>query len=316
MADLFNAPIPFKPPEAMTPAVSPPKYIDLTQSGVRTALQKRILADIDQACQELYDDGPRTHLGASLTGNDCMRYLQYNFRWMDYFVHEGRMQRLFNRGHATEARFETWLKHIGFNVWLYEDPNGEKQFRCSAVNGHFGGSLDGQNKPPERYCIDPNETFLCEFKTSKTGSPFNKLTELGVQAAKYQHYIQMCIYGRFYNLRYALYMCINKNDDDIYVEIVPLDWKLAEEAVRKADRVINETVRLFPRYSESPTHYICKICDFHGICHNGNAAARNCRSCAKSSAVANGEWFCSLYNGNIPKDFIAKGCPSWHEFGK
>jgi hypothetical protein len=90
---------------------------DLEAPGVAKLLAKRILADIDAYCQEEYDDGPRTHLGASLIGRECKRYLWYVFRWCHHPKHDGRLLRLFNRGHREEDRFIEWLEGIGAKIW-------------------------------------------------------------------------------------------------------------------------------------------------------------------------------------------------------
>lgn len=216
------------------------------------------------------------------------------------------MQRLFNRGHREEARFIEWLRGIGFEVWDVTD-SGE-QHRVKAVRGHFGGSLDGINRAPERYRI--TEPMLCEFKTNGTGSGFTKLKEQGVAVAKPKHFAQMSIYGRSYGFKYALYLCINKNDDDIYVEIVELDWRLADDLLRKADEIISAEIAP-PKIAFNEAFFECKYCAFVGICHRGDAPERNCRSCINAKAVDNGEWFCQVYGSNIPSDFISKTCDSY-----
>lgn len=287
--------------------------LDLSVEYNRIELARRILADIDQWCIDTMDDGPRSHLGASVIGAECTRQIQYSFRWFDYKVAHGRMQRLWNRGHLEEHRFVSYLRGIGFTIWQFEDAEGRKQFRCKSIGGHFGGSLDGINQAPPRY--DLTEQMLCEFKTNGTGSGFNKLKEKGVKFAKPQHYTQMCTYGKFYGLRYALYMNVNKNDDDIHVEIVPLDWSYAEDYQRKAEKIIRAT-QLMAKTSMSPAHMTCKMCDFVGVCHENHAPLRNCRSCKNSIPVDGGEWKCSLNSLTIPKDFIKVGCSSWQEFGK
>lgn len=182
------------------------------------------------------------------------------------------------------------------------------QFRVKAVRGHYGGSLDGINKPPARYRI--GEPMLCEFKTSGTGASFTKLKEQGVALAKPRHFAQMSTYGKFYGFRFALYMCINKNDDDLHIEIVELDWRLAEDLVRKAEDII--TARVPPaKLAENEAFFECKYCAFVGICHRGEAPERSCRSCQHSEAIEGGEWYCHVHNGVIPSDFITKTCDGY-----
>lgn len=287
--------------------------VDLDSPGVAKALAKRIKEDIDHYCATEYDDGPRRHLGASLIGHECKRYLWYVFRWCLHEKHDGRQQRLFNRGHREEARFIEWLEGIGVQVW-FEDRNSPPdaegnypQYRISGVNGHFGGSLDGIAKLPERYGID--EPVLLEFKTNGTGAGFNKLGSDGMPVAKPQHFAQTSTYGFKYGFRYVLYLNINKNDDDLHIEVTKLDHKLGAQMEIKAEQII--TAEKPPaRLSDNPTFHKCGYCAMKGICHEKKAPERNCRSCSFAVPVENAEWFCSLpaHNANIPREFIPQGC--------
>jgi len=286
------------------------QIVDLASPGVASMLSKRILEDIDNYCATEYDDGHRNHLGASLIGDECSRRLWYIFRWCLHEKHSGRVQRLFNRGHREEARFIEWLRGIGCQVWA-EDENG-KQFRISGVNGHFGGSLDCVVILPEWYGID--EPLLGEFKTNGTGAGFNKLAQSGMPIAKPQHFAQTSVYGnkgvngtRF---RYVAYFNINKNDDSLHVEVVKLNWNLGEQMEAKAERIIMSQTPP-ARLSDNPTYRDCGWCAMKGICHEGKAPERNCRSCVNASPVENAEWFCSVHNSNIPKEYILQACPHY-----
>ena len=282
--------------------------------GVAKALAKRILEEIDEYCVRTYDGGHRSHLGASLIGRECKRYLWYVFRWCLHEKTTGRQQRLFNRGHREEARFIEWLEGIGFKVWFEnrdEGPNekGEyPQYRISDVMGHFGGSLDGIAVLPERYGIA--EPVLLEFKTNGTGAGFNKLADDGMPIAKPEHFAQTSTYGKKYNFRYCVYLNINKNDDSLHIEVVKLNHNLGEQMIMKAEQIImSQTAPA--RLSDNPTFHKCGYCHMKEVCHKGAVVEVNCRSCAFARPVENAEWFCEVHNGNIPKDFIAKACPSY-----
>jgi hypothetical protein len=286
--------------------------MDLLHPHQRKALAAQISADIDEFCRVTYDDGHRRHLGASLIGHECARYLWYVFRWVEAAAFSGRMMRLFNRGHETEARFVYWLRGIGFEVWDV-DPATNEQFRIHGVSGHFGGGLDGILRMPAAYQFQ--EPLLLEMKTSKTGPAFQKLVEQGVKIAKPQHFKQMSSYGRKYGFKYALYLCIDKNDDTIHVEIVELDWTLgADLEQRAADIIVSKLPP--PRVNESPAYFLCKLCDRHDVCHKGAPYQRNCRSCDFAQPVENGQWFCGKWNNIIPEDFIPVGCDGWHPVGR
>ena len=279
----------------------------LSLPGVASLISKRIKDDIDNYCATAYDDGPRKHLGASLIGHDCKRYLWYVFRWCLHEKHSGRQQRLFNRGHREEARFIEWLKGVGFNIHEYQ-ADGKTQFRISGVNGHFGGSMDGIGCLPESYGIP--EKVLFEFKTNGTGAGFNKLSSDSLAIAKPQHFAQVSTYGYKYGFNYVVYLNINKNDDDLYIEVAKLDHNLGKHMEIKAEQII--TAKTAPkRLSDNPTFYKCGYCAMKNICHNNAPPEVNCRSCKNATPVENGEWFCSAHNGNIPADFIPKACPSY-----
>ncbi|CAB4131788.1 hypothetical protein UFOVP131_59 [uncultured Caudovirales phage] len=286
--------------------------LDLTNSIDRKKLVLAIENDIDAACRAEFAEDPRTHLGASVIGDDCRAKAWNAFRWLKFEQFDGRMLRLFNRGHEEEARFVRWLTIAGWEVREF-DPETKKQFRIVGSKGHFGGSLDGMAKAPSRYAmsigLDANTIFLLEFKTHSEKS-FAKLKKDGVVKSKPQHYRQMCSYGRAYGFHFALYCAVNKNTDELYFEVVQLDWREADDLFRKAEGIIFSQTRP-PKIAQTDSFFDCKYCDFAGLCHRGEVPTKNCRSCRNAFPVDNAEWFCQVHNANIPKDVIPVGCSSY-----
>lgn len=265
-------------------------------------LAQRISLAIDEYCETTYNDGHRSHLGASIIGKECDYQLWATFRWLAPSVFTGRMLRLFNRGHREEARFTEWLRGIGFTVWDTDEAG--KQIRVSGVDGHYGGSCDGVGSHEEF------GTFVLEFKTKGTGSSFNKLVSDGVKKQHPEHFAQMSTYGWKLGIPRGLYLSINKNDDTIHVEVVDLDFALAERMEERARSIIyakDEPKRI----SASPAFWQCKFCSFNGPCHEGTKPEVNCRSCRNAIPVPNGEWFCNRWNDTIPKNAIPNACPEW-----
>lgn len=281
--------------------------MQLVHPHEREALANQLKADIDEFCRVHYDDGFRNHLGASMIGRECERELWYSYRWVQASPFDGRMQRLFNRGHREEERFILWLEGIGAQVWATtEDGN---QIRVTGIGGHFGGSLDSTIVLPPQYLI--NEPVLGEFKTHNDKS-FQKLKKEGVKRAKPDHFAQMSTYGRKRGMRYAIYMAINKNDDELYIEVVELDWGYGHDLERKAEAVITSQFPP-PRVSESPADYRCKFCNFKAICHEGAPYVKNCRSCLYSTPTDDGQWGCHFHKAIIPANFIRLGCGNWQQ---
>lgn len=290
---------------------------DLENESERKRLAQRIAADIDAACVTLYDDGHRKHLGGSLIGDPCARKLWSVFRWLKKEQFSGRMLRLFNRGHREEDRFVLWLRTIGCDIQEFETvtADGEgTQIRISGVNGHFGGSLDGRLTLPSRYNV-PEQVMLAEFKTSGTGSGFEKLRNNGVEMQKPLHFAQMSVYGYKYGYKYAVYLCINKNDDDLIVEVVKLNWALGKTLEDKAGDVISSQVPP-PKVSQTKTAFNCRYCHFSPICHDGETPEKNCRSCSHAVPIENKQWGCNKFGQIIPEDFIPKGCDDWEPITK
>jgi hypothetical protein len=275
----------------------------------RKKIVLQIHKDIDDFCKREFAEDARTHLGASIIGHDCKAYAWNTFRWLRFEDFSGRMLRLFNRGHEEERRFVRWLTGAGFEV-VELDPETGKQYRIVGCNGHFGGSLDSMIKPPASYGLDINLIWLGEFKTHNDAS-FKKLQKDGVAKSKPQHFRQMCSYGRAYNFKYGLYCAVNKNNDELYFEIVVLDYRQADDLFRKADYIITSQVQP-PKIANVETFFTCKTCDFIGICHRKELPTKNCRSCSNAQPIQDGQWGCNFYSQIIPLDFIPKGCDNWH----
>lgn len=278
---------------------------DLSFQRDRERLAATINAEVEADSVAEYDSDFRWHLGASLIGHECERYLWNSFRWLKREAFSGRMLRLFQRGHFEEPKFISRLRRIGFEIF---DLDGDgNQFRISGHGGHYGGSLDSVAIAPVRYGIE--DRLLVEFKTHNDKS-FVKLKKEGVRKSKPRHYKQMCSYGQAYGLKYALYVAINKNNDELYFEIVALDWNEGTNLYAKAGRIIfshEPTAKI----AQSIAYFECKTCVFGAICHTGATPDKNCRSCDHSMPVENGEWHCRLVQDIIPRDFVPKGCDSW-----
>ena len=297
---------------------------DLSDAAVRGQLTRMLNQDIADTSVRDFEEGPRTHLGASIMGKPCKRQAWGTFRWLKHERFSGRMHRLFKRGHREEPHFIERLRACGFTIFEH-DPETGKQFRIVGANGHYGGSGDGMGYAPPHYGLE--EAIVFEFKTHNEKS-FTKLAGKivtktpdivrkdgeGVKKAKPEHFAQMSQYGKAYNLRYGLYCAINKETDEIYIEWVVLDWTLADRLFRDAEYIVNSRTPP-PKIAESIAFFDCKYCAQGPICHAGQQPDVNCRSCKFAVPVENAEWWCELHspeaNAPIPKDVIPKACPSW-----
>lgn len=251
-------------------------------------------------------DWRRFHLGASLIGRECSRELWLLFRWAIAPNHDGRLLRLFARGDIEENRFVEELRGIGATV-LEVDPDTGKQFRVTDHDDHFSGSCDG-------VCVklpgDEGTWYLLEFKTSND-KQFGKLKIMGVQKTKPEHFAQMQVYMFKLGLTRALYMAANKNNDEIYTEVVELDEKFAQGMIDKAGRIIYSPG--MPVGFSSPRVPPCGWCNMKGLCHpdaveEPAVIESNCRTCRHSEPVEDGQWFCNFHFTELPRDQQLQGC--------
>lgn len=238
----------------------------------------------------------RSHLGASLIGRDCPRQLWYSFRWYKKPNLSGRLIRLFNRGHLEEARFIASLLSAGIKV--YQQDNKGKQFRFIGENGHFAGSCDGIALGiPD---IPENAPCLLEFKTHNAKS-FQKLEKEGMRSAKLEHYVQMQIYMREFNLDYGLYAAVNKDNDEYYFEIVEKDKETADQYLNRANKIV--WLKSPPkRISDSPGWFECRFCEYNKVCFLKEGHFECCRNCKYSQPSSDSNWQCLEYNKIILKE--------------
>jgi hypothetical protein len=289
----------------------------------------RLVKILDRAVQEAEARKKgRTHLGASILGRKCLRQVWYDWRWMHITKHQGRLLRLFARGQREEAALAFYLVQAGLIVKAGPAPG--QQFTFADHDGHFGGSSDGiiagVNIPlPDFNLEGPG---LAEYKTHGEKSfaelagkledyrkyvtdPVNvKFPGKGVLTAKVEHYVQMQIYMHYFGLKWALYVAVCKNTDDLYLEFIQYKPELAQAYIDRARQIIYAQ-HPPTRISNDPSWWECRFCDFREICHRAATPAQNCRSCIYAAPGPAGTWHCSKFHGDIPADFVPKGCGQW-----
>lgn len=269
----------------------------------RNDLLAQLNADLDKASVALHDQDFRNHLGASVIGKPCRRKAWLAFRWAYKEVFEGRMLRLFNRGHREEPRNIEYLRAMGFDV-REVDPDTGNQFRIAAHNGHFGGSADAMMLAPAHYRL--NAPVLAEFKTHNDNQ-FKKLVSKGVHISHPEHVAQTSCYGDGLGVMWTLYIGVNKNTDAWHFEWLKTDEHLSRMMLGKAGEVIFSQEPL-PMISTHPSFDECKKCAAAGICHFKKPPLRNCRTCRHAWPANDGQWYCDKHNGIIPAEVIPQTC--------
>lgn len=244
-------------------------------------------------------------LGASQIGRPCDRELWYSFRWCGTGAKfDGRMKRLFNRGHREEAVFTEELRGIGVQVHDL-DPNTGEQFEFTACGGHLVAKIDGVGLGiPEA----PKTWHVLGYKTAKQ-EKWKPLHDKGVQVAEPTHYAQNQVEMRLASLDRTLYLSVNKNTDEIHSERIRHDEAVSQRYLDRAERII-----FAPEppagISKDPSFWQCKGCSFAAGCHGARLPKPSCRTClhATPEREGDGHWSCAKWQSDVPTDAQAEGC--------
>lgn len=259
-----------------------------------------VTALIDKA-HENQSEKPRPHMGCSLLGHPCDRYLWLNFRWAAVEKFPGRILRLFRRGQNEEATVVADLREIGCVI----TDTGSEQSRVD-FGSHVSGSLDGviQSGAPG----GGNQSHVLEIKTHSQKS-FDALKKEGVRKSKPMHWIQMQVYMLGKGLERALYVAVNKNTDEIYTERVSLDESIAASAIERGKRIALADRMPEPMRGGGPSWYECKFCPAYAMCWKSEPTKQvNCRTCAHSTAKEDSTFECEQWQAVIPIHAQHEGC--------
>jgi len=255
---------------------------------------------IDKAHEDRQEP-PRPHLGASMLGHPCDRWLWLSFRWAVIEKFPGRILRLFRRGQLEEQTLINDLRAIGIDIQRTGKAQSKVDFGC-----HVSGSVDGIAE-----CGVPfgdGKRYVVEFKTHSKKS-FDHLEDNGVEKSKPMHYAQMQAYMLGTKIDRALYVAICKDDDRIWVEHVSFNAQIANSLVERGKRIALLD-RMPEPLSADPSWYQCKYCPAHEFCHKTNTTKEvNCRTCAHSTATSDNEFTCARHgDASVPVEYQRTGC--------
>lgn len=273
--------------------------------AIDSTLTSPTLAAIDAAVVEAEDRDFDLVIRGSSIGRPCERHLWYRFRWChEPEAFDGRMLRLFQTGHVEESRLVAYLRMASVEV-ADVDPETGEQWEVSALDGHFKGHLDGI---AAGLVEAPATPHLLECKTHNAKS-FAQLKKVRVAVAKPEHVAQMQVYMHLRGLTRAFYLAKNKDTDELYAERVHYDAAAAGALMAKAERILSAP-RPLPKISEDPDSFACRFCSSHAVCHRGDFALRNCRTCLHSTPVSGGDakWWCERQGRELSLADQRAGC--------
>tara|TARA_R110002050_G_scaffold13630_4_gene43550 strand:- start:25816 stop:26913 length:1098 start_codon:yes stop_codon:yes gene_type:complete len=254
------------------------------------------------------NDRFRGHLGMSGIGGDDERKIWLDLHWCLPSSFSGRMLRLFDLGNHIEDQLVHFIKKTNVFDISAVDANGD-QYRASYLGGHFAGSCDGFL----RRVIDdaPDEVILFEAK-SANDKRFRELVKLeDYQSWSKAYKWQLHCYMGCFNLNKAMAVVMNKNNSEIYSEIIEFNPDIWEQAQEKAKRIISSDS---PPSGLSSTDWRLKneTEQYRGS-YLGNRLppsvnCRNCHSCKPDMESNNAAWHCNRFNKDLTIDEQKQGC--------
>lgn|SRR5574344_154209 len=249
-------------------------------------LEREILPKMTDA----YEMGgnKRTHLGASVIGDECLRKIWLKFRKFKQEKFDGSKIRLFNRGHLEEGRIIANLECANIHVDYIDHEREDRQY--GGLIGWFGSSIDGLTRDTKEY---PKELIILEFKTM-SDKRFNDFVNYGIKEKFTSYYKQAIVnienmnrqYN--YNIDKVLLLAVNKNNDKLFGEYIKADKKEAERLIDLANTLATSE-EIPSLLKPSSAYFPCNMCEYKDICFNGAEANKCCRTCQICYRDNNGE---------------------------
>lgn len=257
---------------------------------------------IDEAIEAAQDRRHSPTLRCSGIGESCDRRVWYAFRWATEPEHfKARILRIFANGHDREDRIVQMLKGAGLDV-QDRDPETGEQWRVLLADGLLTGSCDGIVTGVPEAPVTPH---LLEIKTMNK-SRWEAWRTKGVKASDPKYYVQMQLYMHGLGLTRALFVSENQDSKEIEAQRVDYDPAFAAAQVERARRIAL-TENAPHRVSDDPSWYECRFCPARKICHEGEPAQRNCRTCL-ASCLSEGGWGCARHGVDLDEASQREGC--------
>ncbi|MBR9690407.1 hypothetical protein GOV08_01860 [Candidatus Woesearchaeota archaeon] len=241
-------------------------------------------------------DFPRGYPGMSGAGEECLRKRQYEHHFCEKGEINARTQRIFSVGHLFENILNNELKELGYEMF------GE-QSNLTLLDGRLLGHNDGTIRGiPEA----PGTIHVLEIKTMNDKS-FKDTEKKGVAKSKPGYMIQMQLYMQSMKLDRALFIAINKNDCNYYIERVYKDKNIIDEVLNKTIDVFESKI-LLTRLSEKRSFYKCSWCNYKDICFDSAPIEKTCRSCIASNFIKGNTWHCWKNKEDMDRDKQIECC--------
>ena len=217
---------------------------------------------------------PRTYLGGSRLGVECLRALGYEYSRTPKDPDRGfsgETYRIFDMGHDGEERMIEYLRLAGFKMVTEKPGGGQIGFAIAPhpetgeprIAGHLDGVIvDG----PEIEGAAWPALWECKYLGDKG---WKDTLRKGLKISKPIYYAQVQTYMAYLDLSAnpCLFTAVNRNTGEIYAELVPFDALAAQTASDRGACVVSAmSPDELPRIGKDQTDFRCKWCDYAARC--------------------------------------------------
>ena len=217
----------------------------------------------------IQDESERNYLGASEIGAPCPRYLWLKFhKYVEPEQFSARMLRLFHRGQREEPYLQMYLEQIGFEI--VETCHSQKRWVVRFASGAADGIAEKDGK-----------RYVLEFKTHGDSS-FKTLKHGQLESTHEKHYAQIQINGDEFECDFGLYLAVNKNTDELFCDIIPIENSKVD-ALRSKAEYVTMSDKPPERIASKPTAFSCKSCHAKDVCWGFTIPRVNCRNCTSAT---------------------------------
>lgn len=265
------------------------------------------LAAADRALVLSQEKRFRSYLGMSQIGQECSRALWYSFRQAQRPNFDAATLKRFADGHASEAVAVARLKAAD-ELEVHDVGEDGEQFGFKDLGDHFSGHMDGVVLG---LLQAPKTWHVLEIKSSAKWQDLDKAKKkVGDKNALREwnatYYAQAVLYMDYAGLDRHYLVCVSSGARDWTSVRTDADPAWAAVLKAKAERIIFTDTA--PDRIGGPTDFRCKWCDFANICHDGDMAERNCRTCLHSEVLREGGWKCAQFGHELDKAAQEQGC--------
>lgn len=202
------------------------------------------------------EEKQRNYMGASGIGEECDRKLWYSYK-LGFTVDDPKLQRIFDVGHILEDYIVKLLRDAGLTVHT-EMENGEQYgFTDEMIAGHIDGVVTG--------IPEDSRPHLFEAKTAKDAR-WKEFKKKGCKSDP-KYWCQVHTYMYKMGLERCIWVCFNKNTQELYIEFIDLDISYAESKLIRAMTIADtKKVEDLERKYNSAVFFKCKWCDYNEQC--------------------------------------------------